>query len=135
MSDHADTMHPQEIVEDGIHRPYLTRQDVQTRLGIGAAQLQELQDAGHLRTVPGRQYFHRAEVARYCREGAPHVTQTGVICICMVGHLCPIADDCRFAQAAEAINVGQRIEVDVVQPLGDWTAGACDAFESAGATA
>lgn len=133
MAIRATTMHPQEIVEDGIHRPYMTRQDVQKRLGIGALQLQELQDAGHIRTVPGRQYFHRAEVARYCREGAPHVTQTGVIC--MVGHLCPIAQGCRFAQAAEAINVGQRIEVDVVQPLGDWTAGACDAFEPAGATA
>ena len=114
--------------------PFLTRSEVADLFSVGAAQIRELVEMGHIVTVPGRLYFHRAEILRYCREGGPAKrTQTGTICI--AGARCPISDCCKFAAAAAAIDVGQRIEVDVIRPLGEWTTGSCSEFEPTEAAA
>ena len=108
--------------------PFLSRSEVADLFGVGAAQIRELVEIGHLETVPNRLYFHRAEVDRYCREGGPPKRSTQNRTICLYGHRCPISDGCKFAAAARALVSDMR--VDVISPLGEWTAGACACFEA-----
>lgn len=54
---------------------FMTRKEMAAKLGISLPALRDIIKAGHIRTVPGRTYVHRAEFERYVREGAPQEPQ------------------------------------------------------------